>query len=249
MRQLGVRRNEPIVAGFPTPETVVDDRREPGVSVGSAKSYSTLAALLEAVRGCRARERHLPLGPRPVLQAGTTARVLVVGQAPVARAHATGVPWDDASGERLRIWMAVDKQAFYDASRIAIIPIGYCYPGRGKGGDLPPRGECAELWLDLLMAMLPRIELTLLVGWHAQRHFLGCRRKRSLAATVGAWREYGPQYLPLPHPSPRNQPWLKRNAWFEQQLIPALQDRIREACSRPVARSGRSPGALAACAS
>lgn len=202
------------------------------------KGYRTLDVLLTAVRGCRACERHLPLGPRPVLQAGATARLLVVGQAPGARVHATGVPWDDPSGERLRTWMGVDRQAFYDESRVAIIPMGYCYPGRGNGGDLPPRHECAELWLNLLLAKLPQIELTLLVGWHAQRHFLGRRSKRSLASTVGAWREYAPQYLPLPHPSPRNQPWLKRNAWFEQQLIPTLQTRIERLC-HPRSAPGR----------
>jgi uracil-DNA glycosylase len=191
-------------------------------------SYPTLDALLIAVRRCRVCEALLPLGPRPVLRAGASARILVVGQAPGVRVHRTGVPWDDASGERLRGWMGVDSDVFYDESRLAIIPMGYCYPGRGKGGDLPPRRECAELWLDQLLAHLPRIELTLLVGRYAQHHFLGRRRKRSLAATVGAWREYAPRYLPLPHPSPRNQPWLRRHPWFERQLVPVLRQRIRE---------------------
>ncbi len=191
-----------------------------------ADDYPTLEALLAAVRGCRACEAHLPLGPRPILQAGATAHILVVGQAPGMRVHETGVPWDDPSGERLRAWMGVEKSAFYDASRVAIIPMGYCYPGRGRSGDMPPRRECATLWLDQLLARLPRIDLTLLVGQYAQRHFLGRRRKNSLAATVRAWREYAPEFIPLPHPSPRNQPWLKQNPWFETELLPMLRTRI-----------------------
>jgi uracil-DNA glycosylase len=123
--------------------------------------------------------------------------------------------------------MGVDQDVFYDESRIAIIPMGYCYPGRGHNGDMPPRPECAALWLDHLLAKLPRIEMTLLIGQYAQRHFLGNCRKPSLAATTRAWREYAPQYVPLPHPSPRNQPWFKRHAWFEEQLIPMLQSRIK----------------------
>lgn len=185
-----------------------------------------LKVLLRAVRDCRACERHLPLGPRPVLQAGESARILIVGQAPGLRVHATGTPWSDASGARLRAWVGVGTDAFYDASRVAIVPMGFCYPGRGRGGDLPPRSECAALWHDLLLSRLPRIELTLLVGRYAQRHFLGDRRKNTLAETVRAWKEYAPEYFPLPHPSPRNQPWLKSNPWFERQLIPELRKRI-----------------------
>jgi uracil-DNA glycosylase len=190
-------------------------------------NYRTLDSLLKAVRGCRACEAHLPLGPRPVLRAGKTARILVVGQAPGVRVHTTGIPWGDPSGERLRAWMGVNTDIFYDDSRIAIIPMGYCYPGRGNDGDMPPRRECASLWLDHLLAKLPQIELTLLIGQYAQRHFLASRRKPSLAETAKAWREYAPQYIPLPHPSPRNQPWFKRHAWFEEQLVPMLQSRIK----------------------
>ena len=195
-------------------------------------NYRTLDSLLTAVRGCRACEAHLPLGPRPVLRAGKAARILVVGQAPGIRVHTTGIPWGDPSGERLRAWMGVDKDVFYDESRIAIIPMGYCYPGRGNGGDMPPRRECASLWLDHLLAKLPRIELTLLIGQYAQRHFLASRRKPSLAETTKAWREYAPQYIPLPHPSPRNQPWFKRHLWFEEQLVPMLQSRIKTLLAR-----------------
>ena len=192
----------------------------------TAPVYPSLDALLVAVRGCRACEAHLPLGPRPVLSAGATARILVVGQAPGLRVHQTGVPWDDPSGDRLRAWMGVDKDVFYDESRIAIIPMGYCYPGRGNGGDMPPRRECATLWLDQLLARLPRIQLTLLIGQYAQRHFLGTRRKRSLTETVKGWEEYAPDYFPLPHPSPRNQPWFRRHPWFERGLVRELRARL-----------------------
>ena len=192
----------------------------------------TLAELLTAVRQCRACEQHLPLGPRPVLQAGDAARILIVGQAPGARVHASGIPWDDPSGERLRTWMGIDAARFYDASQIAIIPMGYCYPGRGNGGDLPPRRECASLWLDHLLTKLPQIEMTLLVGLHAQRHFLGNRRKQSLTETVKAWREFAPEYLPLPHPSARNTPWFRRNPWFEHELLPLLGERIKSLSDR-----------------
>ena len=185
------------------------------------------------MRQCRACEAHLPLGPRPVLQVGDGARILIVGQAPGARAHASGIPWDDPSGERLRAWMGIDAAGFYDASEIAIIPMGYCYPGRGNGGDLPPRRECASLWLELLMAKLPQIEMTLLVGLHAQRHFLGNRSKSSLTATVKAWREFAPEYLPLPHPSARNTPWFQRNPWFEHEILPALRQRIESITGSP----------------
>jgi uracil-DNA glycosylase len=180
-----------------------------------------------------------------VLRAAVTARILVVGQAPGARVHQTGIPWDDPSGERLRAWMGVGKADFYDESRIAIIPMGYCYPGRGRGGDLPPRSECAKLWLEKLLARLPLIELTLLIGQHAQRHFLGKRRKASLAETLAAWAEYAPRYIPLPHPSPRNTPWLQRNPGFQQELLPELRARIAAllACSDQAHRNV-SAGAL-----
>jgi len=197
-----------------------------GQNSATADVYPNLESLLTAVRGCRACEAHLPLGPRPVLSAGETARILVVGQAPGARVHTSGIPWDDPSGDRLRAWMSVGTDVFYDPSRVAIIPMGYCYPGRGKAGDLPPRSECASLWLGQLLAHLTRIELTLLIGRYAQRHFLGNRRRPSLVETVRDWQDYAPEYLPLPHPSPRNQPWFKRHPWFEQQLLPVLRERV-----------------------
>ena len=188
--------------------------------------HPSLETLLVDVRSCRVCEAHLPLGPRPVVQVGASARILLVGQAPGTRVHASGVPWDDASGDRLRDWTGLDKTRFYDASEVAIIPMGFCYPGRGKGGDLPPRRECADLWLDRLLAGLPHIELTLLIGLYAQRHFLGAQRKSSLTETVKAWREYAPRFIPLPHPSARNTPWFQRNPWFEQALLPELKQRV-----------------------
>lgn len=187
-----------------------------------------LDQLLAEVRACRACEAVLPLGPRPVVQAASQARILIVGQAPGLRVHRSGIPWSDASGERLRQWLGMTPDIFYDPGRVAIIPMGYCYPGRGKSGDLPPRPECARLWLDALLAQLPAIELTLLIGLHAQRHFLGKQRPATLTETVRAWHDYAPRIFPLPHPSPRNIGWFLRNPWFEQELLPALRTRLGE---------------------
>jgi uracil-DNA glycosylase len=196
-----------------------------------AASHRSLPELLRAVRACRVCEAHLPLGPRPVLQLGAGARILIVGQAPGARVHSSGVPWSDASGERLRRWMGIEASTFYDAERIAIVPMGLCYPGRGQGGDLPPRRECAPLWLESLLAALPRRELTLLVGQYAQRQFLGVRRQRSLTETVRHWADFAPACIPLPHPSPRNTPWFQAHPWFEQDLLPMLRRRVGELLS------------------
>jgi len=186
-----------------------------------------LQQLLREVRACRRCEQHLPLGPRPVLRADERARVLIVGQAPGTRVHATGIPWNDPSGDRLRHWLDVERDEFYDESRFAIIPAGLCYPGRGRSGDLPPRPECAPLWHPRLRASLPRIELTLLIGRYAQAYYLQERQRRTLTATVHAWREYLPDFFPLPHPSPRNTLWLRVNPWFEQSVLPELRLRIR----------------------
>ena len=219
--------NKPALTFLHSADNAVRAKAQAGDGAEPKTTYPNLDTLLTAVRHCRACEAHLPLGPRPVLQAGDAARILIAGQAPGLRVHMTGIPWDDLSGERLRAWMGVDKAFFYDASRVAIIPMGYCYPGRGAGGDLPPRRECAELWLDQLLAKMPHIELTLLVGQYAQQHFLGKRRKKSLTETTKAWRAYAPQAIPMPHPSPRNQPWFKQNPWFEQDVLTELQARIR----------------------
>ena len=196
------------------------------------KMQSRLDSLLKEVRACRICEAELPLGPRPVLRAHATARILVVGQAPGTRVHETGIPWNDPSGDRLRAWMKVDRDLFYDETRFAIVPMGYCYPGRhARGGDLPPRTECAEHWLERILACLPRIELTLLFGQYAHQHYLGDRRRKTLTDTVRAWRDYTPRYLPMPHPSPRNNNWLRNNPWFESEVVPYLRRRVR-ACLR-----------------
>ncbi|HET6469950.1 MAG TPA: uracil-DNA glycosylase family protein [Geminicoccaceae bacterium] len=189
----------------------------------------TLEALLEEIRSCRICEGRLPLGPRPVLRAHPDARVLIVGQAPSTRVHATGVPWNDPSGERLRAWMGVDRASFYDARRFAIMPMGFCYPGRGRSGDLPPRPECAPRWHPRVLAALPRLALVLLVGSHAQRRYLGPEAGTSLTRTVCAWREVPRPFLPLPHPSGRNNGWFAQNPWFEAELVPVLRRRLRDA--------------------
>jgi uracil-DNA glycosylase len=187
-----------------------------------------LYQLLRDVRACRLCAEHLPLGPRPVLRMTSTARLLIIGQAPGTKVHETGIPWNDRSGDRLRQWLSIDRDIFYDETRIAIMPMGFCYPGVDKnGGDLPPRRECAPKWHGRLRAQLPDIELTLLVGSYAQAHYLGERRKATMTETVGAWRNYGPEFLPLPHPSWRNTGWLKRNSWFEKELVPVLRSRTQ----------------------
>lgn len=186
-------------------------------------------ALLAEVRACRACAVHLPLGPRPVVQAGASARLLLVGQAPSLTVHKTGVPWDDKSGEQLRRWLGVDRAVFYDPARIALMPMGYCYPGRGTSGDLPPRRECATLWHGKLLAQMPHIELTLLIGQYAQRHFLGKTARANMTDTVEAFADYAPRFIPLPHPSPRNTGWFKHHPWFESDVLPALRERVRMA--------------------
>jgi len=190
---------------------------------------SDLESLLKEIRACRLCEAHLPMPPRPVLRASATARLLVVGQAPGTLVHASGIPWSDASGMRLRGWLGMDRNTFYDESRIAIVPIGFCYPGRGSAGDLPPRPECAQTWHPRLIPMLPNIRLTLAIGQYAQMYFLGASRKKSLTDTVRAWEEYAPHYFPLPHPSPRNIAWFVHNPWFDAEVLPALRKRVAAA--------------------
>lgn len=190
---------------------------------------AALDRLLAEIRACRLCEDHLPLGPRPVLRASATARLLIVGQAPGRRVHETGIPWNDPSGDRLRAWLDMDRERFYDGRHIAIVPAGLCYPGSGPRGDAPPRPECAPLWHPRLLALMPRIRLTLLVGQYAQAYYLGPRRKPTLRETVAACREYLPHYFPLPHPSPRNQLWLKQNPWFEAEVLPLLRAQVHAA--------------------
>jgi uracil-DNA glycosylase len=187
-----------------------------------------LEELLAQARACTHCKAYLPLGPRPVLRAHSAARMLIVGQAPGTRVHETGIPWNDPSGVRLRAWLGVTPEQFYDPARFAIIPMGFCYPGRTRGGDAPPRPECAPLWHGRLLAMLPNLELTLLIGAYSQRYYLGDGLHNTLTETVRHWREFGPRYLPLPHPSPRNNLWLRRNPWFEAEVVPTLRARVVE---------------------
>jgi uracil-DNA glycosylase len=190
---------------------------------------TTLDRLLTDIRACRLCEAHLPLGPRPVLRASATSRLLIVGQAPGTKVHASGIPWDDASGKRLREWLDMDADAFYDDAKIAIVPMGFCYPGKSASGDAPPRPECRATWHPRLLPMLKHVRLTLLIGQYSQDYVLGKRRKASLTETVAAWREYAPEHVPLPHPSPRNIGWFKANPWFETDVLPALRERVRGA--------------------
>lgn len=186
-----------------------------------------LTDLLAQIRACRHCEAQLPLGPRPVVRANAAARLLIVGQAPGTKVHASGVPWNDPSGDRLRQWLQLDRDDFYDENQIAIVPMGFCYPGRGKSGDLPPPPDCAPLWHEALLARLPALELVLLVGSYAQNYYLG-RSRESMTERVRRWRDFGPRYFPMPHPSPRNNLWLRRNPWFEEVAVPELRRRLAE---------------------
>jgi len=182
--------------------------------------------LLKEVKNCTICESFLPLEPRPVLSIHPQARILVAGQAPGIRVHETGIPFNDPSGERLRSWMGIDREIFYNPKKIAILPMGFCYPGTGKSGDLPPRPECAEKWREKLLAQLPRIELTLVIGKYAHDYHLKGRQKKNLTETVKNWKDYGPKIIPLPHPSPRNNIWLKKNPWFEKDVVAVLRKKI-----------------------
>ena len=198
---------------------------------------SHLITLLQDINSCTLCAGQLPLGPRPVVQAGTSARILIIGQAPGSRVHASGIPWDDASGKRLRQWLNIAHDVFYNPQQLAIMPMGFCYPGKGKSGDLPPRPECAPQWHQALLQQLPQVSLTLLIGQYAQQYYLAntdfIRQHRSLTARVQHWHQAPAGFLPLPHPSPRNQIWLKKNPWFEQQLVPELQTRVASLLAQP----------------
>jgi uracil-DNA glycosylase len=196
----------------------------------------SLPTLLGEIRACRLCEAELPLGANPVLRAKSSARLLIVGQAPGVKVHDSGIPWNDASGIRLRHWMGLDREHFYNERDVAIVPMGFCYPGRGSAGDLPPRPECARTWHPRLLPLLPNIELTLLIGHYAQAFMLGDRRKKTLTDTVRAYAQYMPRVIPLPHPSPRNQLWLKMNPWFETDLVPLLRGEVAALLRPEVAR-------------
>ncbi len=187
---------------------------------------SRFADVVRAAKACDICATHLPLGPRPVFQIDPGARLLVVGQAPGIRVHETGIPFNDPSGDRLRKWMGVSREIFYDVSKVAILPMGFCYPGTGKSGDLPPRPECALKWRTTMLALMPNIELTLVIGRYAQDWHLNKNQKPTLTGTVQNWKAYWPTNLVLPHPSPRNNIWLKKNPWFEIEVIPILKNQI-----------------------
>ena len=191
-------------------------------------SRSKLDMLTKEVRECTICAKHLPFEPKPVLSPSRKAKILIIGQAPGTKVHNTGIPWNDPSGNKLRDWMGVDREIFYDNNLIAIMPTGFCYPGKGNSGDLPPRPECAPQWHPKLLKLMPQIELTLLIGQYAQRYYLNDSKKKTLTDTVSAWKEYSPKYLPMPHPSPRNKLWLKKNAWFEKEVVPVLKRRIKK---------------------
>lgn len=188
---------------------------------------TTLVTLLEQVRVCTLCRDNLPLGPRPIVQAQASAKILIAGQAPGRRAHETGLPFNDPSGDRLRSWLALSRETFYDPSQIAILPMGFCYPGSGAAGDLPPRPECAPAWRAQLLAQLPQLQLQLLIGRYAIRWHLPTSGA-TLTETVRHWRHHWPAIVPLPHPSPRNQAWLKRNPWFESELLPRLRAQVNK---------------------
>ena len=184
--------------------------------------------LIQDIKQCTICQDYLPLGPRPVVSAHPNAKIVIVGQAPGTKVHASGIPWDDASGKQLRKWLNVSVEDFYDATKFAIIPMGFCYPGKGKTGDLPPRPECAPQWHKPLFDQLKNVELIILIGTYAQNYYLGKQTKDTLTETVRNYKTYLPKYLPLPHPSPRNRFWLTKNPWFEEEVLPELRRKVKE---------------------
>ena len=206
---------------MPAPASPARSRNSP------SNKAAALAALLTEIRACRACA--LPHEPRPVVVADPRARILIAGQAPGRRVHESGVPWNDPSGDRLRTWLGMDRESFYRPDNIAVAAMGFCYPGTVKGADLPPRQECAPLWRARLLPLLKNVRLTLLVGSYAQRYHLGDEAGRTLDETVRNWRAYLPGYVVLPHPSWRNTAWLKRNPFFEAELVPELRARVAAA--------------------
>ena len=188
---------------------------------------TSFSSLLADVRACMICKDHLPLGPRPVLQMHPKARILIAGQAPGRKVHDSGVPFDDPSGKRLREWLGVTCEVFYDPKQIALLPMGFCYPGSARSGDLPPRPECAPAWRQQLLAKLRHVQLTLVLGRYAQSYHFG-KTNVSLTELVRSWRSYWPDMIPLPHPSPRNNLWLRRNPWFDAEVVPALRQQVAE---------------------
>jgi uracil-DNA glycosylase len=185
--------------------------------------------MIAEIRACRQCAAHLPHAPRPVFSASPSARVLIIGQAPGLKVQQSGIPWNDLSGQLLRTWLQLTPEQFYDDKRIAIVPMGFCYPGKGNSGDLPPRSECAPLWHQRLLTDMPDVRLSLLIGQYAQRYYLQEQMKANLTDTVAHFADYLPRYFPLPHPSPRNRFWFTRHPWFDQEVLPALRLQVARA--------------------
>jgi len=188
-----------------------------------------MKVLLQEIHSCTECAAQLPLGPRPIVAAHPKSKIIIIGQAPGSKVHETGVPWDDPSGKQLRKWLNVTDTQFYDEELFALVPMGFCYPGKGKSGDLPPRPECAPLWHQRLLAAMPNLQLTILIGQYAQRHYLGEELEKNLTETVRSFEKYLPRYMVLPHPSPRNRFWLRKNPWFEKEVLPVLKERVNSA--------------------
>ena len=190
--------------------------------------------LLREIKSCDVCAAHLELGPNPVVTASPRSRIIIIGQAPGTRVHKTGIPWNDPSGDLLREWLKMDREMFYDPEHIALIPMGFCYPGKGKSGDLPPRPECAPLWHEKLFAKMKAVELILLIGQYSQKEYLAAGKQKNLTETVRNYKDYLPRFFPLPHPSPRNRLWLRKNPWFDATVIPALRRRVKKIFKEPV---------------
>ncbi|RAI89236.1 uracil-DNA glycosylase family protein [Algoriphagus yeomjeoni] len=193
---------------------------------------NSFESLVLDAQSCTVCKEFLPLGPRPVFSIHTESKILVIGQAPGTKVHATGIPWNDASGNELRRWLDVSRDQFYDPRNFGIMPMGFCYPGRGVGGDLPPRPECAPLWHHKMINQMAEVKLTLLIGQHALKYYLGNRKRKNLTETVRDFESYMPEFIPLAHPSPRNLMWRRRNPWFEELVVPVLRERVHELLAR-----------------
>ena len=184
--------------------------------------------LLKEISKCTVCHEQLPLGPRPIVSAAVESKIIIIGQAPGLKVHETGIPWDDKSGENLRDWLGIDKETFYDPATIALVPMGFCYPGRGKSGDLPPRKECAPLWHKSLLKKMNKVKLVILIGQYAQNYYLGNKMKKTLTETVKNFETYLPDYFVLPHPSPRNNIWQAKNPWFKDKVLKKLKEEVKK---------------------